>query len=164
MTSGHWLSVLARQGFAIGWDEILVGHDFGILPPAEIQAWAANLPGRGPSAEALAGLTGPALLTFEAALWAAVREATGKVPRPGGRRWAQAQDHWRTALLQDALAAPLGAEALALAVETIYELVGCPEDMLGLWTRSAPWEKRPAQAHPEAIQAFLRDRGGVRQP
>ncbi|HLO66591.1 MAG TPA: hypothetical protein VK188_06200 [Holophaga sp.] len=161
---GPWLAVLERQGVEVGWDELLVGHDFGLAGISDIQARVPGLPGAGPEAAALAALEGPALARFEAHLWAAVREATGKVPRPGGRRWALAQDRWRTALLQDALAAPLGEEALALAVESIYELVGCPEDMLGLWKRTAPWEGRPREADRGAIEAFLRDRGGVRVP
>lgn len=159
--TGPWLAVLERQGFEVGWDELLVGHDFGLAGIPEIQARVPALPGAGPAGAALAALDGPDLVTFEAHFWAAVGEATGKVPRPGGRRWALAQDRWRAALLLDALAAPLGGEALALAVESIYERVGCPEDMLGLWKRSAPWEGRPREADRKAIEAFLRDHRGV---
>ena len=37
MTRASWLALLERQGDAgtpIGWDEIVVGHDFGFLAPA----------------------------------------------------------------------------------------------------------------------------------
>ena len=112
----------------------------------------------GPLARELAALALDRTLRFEEILWAACGEATGKVPRPGGRRWAKAQDRWRLALLKDALAAPLGPEALAVAVESIYEGVGCPEDMLGLWQRPSPWEKKQGVADRQAILEFLRRR------
>jgi hypothetical protein len=52
--------------------------------------------------------------------------------------------------------APLSAEALAVAVESIYEKVGCPEDMLGLWQRPSPWEKKQGVADRKAITDFLK--------
>ncbi|BDU72993.1 hypothetical protein [Mesoterricola silvestris] len=155
-----WLSLLERQGTRVGWDELVTGHDFGLLTREEIQDW---LLAHGPL-----GPLGLAALEagdrFEAALWEASREATGKVPRPGGRRWAAAQDRWRLALLKDAMDAPLGAEALALAVEAIYEKVGCPEDMLGLWKRGCPWERKVPVADRSAIERFMQDRNGVGIP
>jgi len=116
-----------------GWDDMVVGYDFELLAPAAILSWAARLAPRGPALQALVGLEGAEMLEFEAMLWEACAECTGKAPRPGSRRWERSQDRWRVALLKDALAAPLTSEALALAVEAIYERLGCPEDMLGLW-------------------------------
>jgi len=159
-----WLALLARQsgeGRAIGWDEIVTGYDFGLLGPGEIQGWLEGRGPEGPLGRELASL-GPARApVFEETLWAACEEATGKVPRPGGRRWAAAQDRWRVALLLDALASPLTAQALAVAVESIYERVGCPEDMLGLWRRYSPCERRPGVADRDAIAHFLQQREGV---
>jgi hypothetical protein len=159
MAYGTWLGLLARQSpdrAAIGWDEIVVGHDFGLLDQAEIQAWAREREDPGPCCLGLAALDGERLARFEETLWAACVEATGQVPRPGGRRWARAQDRWRAALLQDALASPLSPEALAVAVESIYERVGCPEDMLGLWQRHSPWQRRQGGADRDAVARFLR--------
>ena len=159
MTCGTWLGLLARQSPAdvpIGWDEVVVGHDFGLLDPDEIQAWARERECPGPRCRELAALAGEGLARFEEALWAACAEGAGKVPRPGGMRWSRAQDRWRAALLQDALAAPLSPEALAVAVESIYERVGCPEDMLGLWQRHSPWQGRQGGADREAVARFLR--------
>ena len=160
MTQGIWLAVLDRQGGApIGWDELVVGYDFGLLAPAEILGWVREQAFEGPLCGELAALENS--LRFEEALWAACGEATGKVPRPGGKRWAAAQDRWRVALLKDVMDAPLTVEALAVAVESIYEKVGCPEDMLGLWHRPSPWEKRLGAADRKAIEAFLQERSGV---
>jgi len=162
MTYGIWLALLDRQVGAdapIGWDDLVVGHDFGFLGTGEIQAWIRDEPLEGPLCRELAALAGDGLLRFEEALWAACGEATGKVPRPGGRRWAQAQDRWRVALLKDLMEAPLSAEALAVAVESVYERVGCPEDMLDLWTRTCPWENKRAVADRQKVLAFLRRRG-----
>ena len=158
MTGSTWITLLARQtpaGAPIGWDEIVVGHDFGLLAPRDIQEWVPSQ-GGGPCCSALAALAGDRLERFEEALWAACCESTGKVPRPGGKRWARAQDRWRVALLKDALESPLSPEALAIAVESIYERVGCPEDMLGLWQRHCPWSSRPGRADRAAIAGFLR--------
>jgi len=159
MTQGNWIALLERQSSAfapIGWDEVVVGHDFGLLGPAEIQGWARERGFEGPCCVRLAGLEGEGLTRFEEALWAACAECTGKVPRPGGNRWGRAQDRWRVALLKDALASPLSAEALAVAVESIYELVGCPEDMLELWQRHSPWQQRQGSADHAAVARFLR--------
>lgn len=155
------LALLERQskpGQSIGWDELVVGHDFALVGPSEIQAWARPRAWEGPACRRLAALEGPDLERFEAALWAAATEATGKAPRPGGHRWARAQDRWRVALLMDALAAPLTPEALAVAVEQIYDQVGCPEDMLDLWQRTSPWENRPGRADQRKVEAFVRER------
>jgi hypothetical protein len=152
-----WLSLLERQGTPVGWDELVTGYDFGLLGQPEIQAWLLAHGPLGP--EAMAALEPGD--RFEAALWEAAKEATGKVPRPGGRRWAHAQDRWRLAMLRDVMEAPLTAEALAVAVETIYEKVGCPEDMLGLWKRGCPWEKKATVADRSAIERFIQDRNGI---
>jgi hypothetical protein len=158
MDTGSWIALWMRQAGTLAplsWDDLVVGHDFGFLGPQEIQAWLRDQGPLGPRGEALASLPPEGALRFEEMLWAASGEATGKVPRPGGGRWAKAQDRWRVVLLKDIMEAPLSAEALAVAVESIYERVGCPEDMLGLWQRVSPWEKRPGIANREAIQSFL---------
>lgn len=134
------------------WDDIISGHDFGLLNPAEIQAWVA---GEGPAALRLRGLEGEALRTFEAHLWAACVEAVGKTPRPGSSRWSLAQDRWREALLREALATETTAAHLARRVEQVYEQVGCPEDMLLMLRPSQPWSGTPATVDPQAVQRFL---------
>ena len=138
MNEGAWLPLLVRQsapGVLPSWDDLVVGYDFGLLTDTDIQGWLRTRPCTGPACQALVELAGEGLACFERALWEAATEATGKVPRPGGQRWARSQDRWRVALLKDAMASPVGAEALAVLVEAIYEKVGCPEDMLGLWGR-----------------------------
>ena len=158
MVIGNWLALLARQSpkdAAIGWDEVVVGYDFGFLKPEEIQSWVRDQGFGGSQCAHLAALDDPTLQCFEPALWEAAVEVTGKVPRPGGRRWAKAQDRWRVALLRDVMEAPLGPEALAVAVESIYECVGCPEDMLGLWSPANRWAGTAAAAHRPSIEAFL---------
>ena len=158
MTQGAWLPLLLRQTPANvpapSWDEMLVGHDFGLLCPAEIQDWVRAQDFPFESCQALVAMAGEALVVFEKALWMAITEATGKAPRPGGQRWAKAQDRWRVALLKDALESPVSPEALAVLVEAIYDMVGCPEDMIGLWRKSleAPGK---AVADRAKVQAFL---------
>jgi hypothetical protein len=158
MTQGTWLPLLQRQT-APGapppsWDEMLVGHDFGLLSPDEIQGWVRAQEFPFESCRTLAALEGEGLVCFEKALWDAITEATGKAPRPGGQRWAKAQDRWRVALLKDALESPVSPEALAVLVEAIYEAVGCPEDMLDLWRRPAAGPSK-GTADREKVQAFL---------
>ncbi|WP_243315743.1 hypothetical protein [Geothrix paludis] len=135
-----------------GWDDIVSGHDFGLLEAAEIQAWVA---GDGPAASRLRLLGGEALRTFEAHLWAACVEAVGRTPRPGSTGWSHAQDRWREALLREALAGECTASQLAAKVERIYEQVGCPEDMLLMLHPSQPWSGTPATVDPKAVQQFL---------
>ena len=134
------------------WDDLVTGHDFGFLGPAEIQAWAR---GDGPATLRLKALAGEGLRTFEAHLWAACAEAVGKTPRPGSARWSQAQDRWREALLREALATETTAAQLAVKVERLYEQVGCPEDMLGMLRPSQSWSGTPATVDPQAVQQFL---------
>lgn len=155
MHTGSWLSLLQRQlppEAPLDWSDLVVGYDFGLLTPAEVQAWVRENGPETPACRSLAGLEGGALEGFEPCLWEACAEATGRVPRPGGRRWAHAQDRWRLALLRDALEAPLAPAALAVAVERIYEQVGCPEDMLGLW----PFRSRAAD--PAAVRSWVQQR------
>jgi len=153
------IALLERQsepGQAVGWDELIVGHDFALVGPSDIQAWVRAGAFAGPACRRLADLEGADLERFEAALWEAATEATGKAPRPGGNRWARAQDRWRVALLRDALASPLTPDALAIAVERIYDQVGCPEDMLSLWHRPSPWEHKAGHADQLTVEAFIR--------
>jgi hypothetical protein len=143
------------------WDDMVTGHDFGFLSPAQIQAWA---PGEGSAAVRLRALEGEALRTFEAHLWAACAEAVGKTPRPGSARWSQAQDRWRDALLREALATESTASHLAQQVERLYEQVGCPEDMLAMLRPSQSWSGTPATVDPAAVQRFLdRSQKGARR-
>ncbi|MCE1228034.1 MAG: hypothetical protein LWX11_00870 [Firmicutes bacterium] len=156
MVIGNWLALLERQSQgASTWDDVVVGYDFGFLKPEEIQHWVRASADEGEACERLRSLVDPGLQCFESCLWQAAAEATGRAPRPGSRRWAQAQDRWRVALLRDLLEAPLTLEALGVAVETLYERVGCPEDMLGLWSGSAPWSQGPTLAQRAAIEAFV---------
>ncbi len=134
------------------WDDLVTGHDFSLLEPAEIQRWA---PGDGPAATRLRALEGDGLRFFEAHLWAACTEAAGRTPRPGSTGWYCAQDRWREALLRQALAAECTAAQLAAKVERIYEQVGCPEDMLRMLRPSQPWSGTPATVDPKAVQQFL---------
>jgi len=157
MSQGSWLSLLSRQT-APGvpppsWDEMLVGHDFGLLSPQEIQGWVRDQGLGLASCRVLAELEGEGLELFEKALWDAITEATGKAPRPGGQRWAKAQDRWRVALLKDALESPVTPEALAVLVEAIYEAVGCPEDMVELWRKPRGGQ---GTADRQKVEAFLK--------
>lgn len=159
MNLGNWMALLQRQSKAwepVTWNEVVVGYDFGFLAPAEIQRWVRCHGFRGEACRRLADAADPeALRDFEPMLWEACREATGRLPRPGGERWARAQDRWRVALIRDALDADLSAEALAVVIETIWERVGCPEDMVGLWHRPSRWEQGPASVDYQALQRFL---------
>ncbi|HWQ07886.1 MAG TPA: hypothetical protein VN436_02220 [Holophaga sp.] len=141
---------------SFGWAEVVVGHDFGLLSLAEIQAWVRSQPPLGPEARKLAALSGQELLRFEETLWAACVEATGtRLPRPGHRRWALAQDLWRTALLKEALLEPLDEAGFGEAVETIVDRVGCPEDMHGLLHRGQAWARTRARADRLAVMTFV---------
>jgi len=141
-----------------GWSEVVVGHDFGILSIREIQDWVRTLPTRGREAERLAFLEAPEFLRFEETLWTACREASGgRVPRPGHRHWAMAQDHWRMALLKEILAAPLDAGGFANAVEAAIDRVGSPEDMLPLVQRSFHRTGWTVSADRAKVEAFVRD-------
>jgi hypothetical protein len=164
MIVSNWLELMQRQTPGpITWDEIVVGYDFGFLGHADIQAWATSH-GEGPLCLQLINLRDDRLEFFEEVLWAAAAEATSKAPRPGGQRWAAAQDRWRISLLKDSMEASLSPEALAVIVESIYERVGCPEDMLHLWKRASPWEKVTPVADRDAIEAFLFRRGANYHP
>ncbi len=161
MNIGNWMALLQRQSQAnepITWNEMVVGYDFGLLKADDIQAWVRSHGFHGEACERLINLDGKGLQRFEETLWDACRECTGKLPRPGGTRWSSAQDRWRMALIQDALQADLTSEALAIILESIWERVGCPEDMVGLWHSGAPWEKRKAFVDYEALHHFLRKR------
>ena len=144
---------------APSWDDLVVGYDFGFLTSLEIQITVA---GDGSAVQRLRALEGSALKTFEAHLWAACAEATGKTPRPGSIRWSQAQDRWRDAMLREALGAETTATQLARTVERLYEQVGCPDDMLGMLRPSQAWSGTPATVDPAAVQRFL-ERGKQNQ-
>ncbi|HEX9083065.1 MAG TPA: hypothetical protein VF768_12365 [Holophagaceae bacterium] len=134
------------------WEDVIVGHDFGFLDPAQIQAWSEH---RFPSAPGSLLHAGDPR-DFEARLWTACAEATGRTPRPGSARWAEAQDRWRLAFLREALATESTLPQLAQRVERLYEQVGCPEDMLGMLRPSQSWSGLPARLDTRALADFLR--------
>ena len=139
-----------------GWDEVVVGYDFGILSIREIQDWLRTVGPLGLEGQRTANLEGPELLSFEASLWAACSEALGiREPRPGLTRWARAQDLWRTALLKEALAWPLESADFAEAIETIRDRVGCPEDMHGLVKTGCAWAGTVASVERSAVVTFV---------
>lgn len=155
MNGEHWLEILTRHnpvGEGPGWDDVIAGYDLGFLSHEAIQGWLSKYHPECPVCHALLALEGGGMLSFRSLLWDACAENTGKVPRPGSCRWERAQDRWRLAFLKDALDAPLTLQALALAVEAVYDQVGCPEDMLGLWNRTGP---RGKEANLVAIGAFI---------
>lgn len=137
------------------WDDLLVGYDFSLLTASEIQAWVSCMVHRGPAADRLALLEGEDLLGFEACLWEACLEATGRTPRPGNVRWIAAQDRWRMALLKELLSHDHTAHGLAERIETLYGLVGCPEDMLDMFSPAQGWSRKPATVHPHGVTSFL---------
>ena len=51
--------------------------------------------------------------------------------------------------------------ALALAIEGIYDQVGCPEDMLDLWSYRAPWQEALGRVNFDALYGFLGDGGSA---
>ena len=159
MSEDSRMPLLVRQSHPDAppaWDEMLVGYDFSLLAQEEIQGWARTQTCPGVACQALGALHGEGLLDFERALWTAITEATGKTPRPGSQRWAKAQDRWRVALLKDALEVAVSPEALAILVEGIYDAVGCPEDMVGLWRRPSGPGQRQSSADRSQIQDFIR--------
>ena len=157
MHTDGWTRQLLRfgGGGAITWTDVVAGYDFGLLTPEMVCAWVEAQPRLGEAGRRLLRLEGDEALTFEARMWEACAEHLGRVPRPGERSWAAAQDRWRKALLREALEADLTEPALARAIEAIYEQVGCPEDMLGLWERRSPWQGGPGRVEFAALWTFL---------
>lgn len=158
MLTNGWLSLPTRQApesAEPGWLDVVVGYDFSLLGPADIQRWLRMRGARGEAGARLISLAGEELLDFGIRLWEACEEELGCVPRPGVRAWSEAQDRWRKALLREALEADLTEGDLAAAIEHVYDRVGCPEDMLGLWSYRAPWQKAAARVDFEALSAFL---------
>jgi hypothetical protein len=150
-----WLAILKRHDDqAIGWHEVVVGYDLGFLAHEDIQAWARTNAFAGQAVETLC--TSDSSEPFQSMLWAACLEQCGALPRPGHARWLEAQDRWRLALLKDILATDLTPEALAIAVERLYEHMGCPEDMLRMLRPGRPQQNLPAVVDPAAMVAFLR--------
>lgn len=140
----------------VSWEDVIVGYDFSFLEALDIQTWVREMGFSGEAVEALLALEGPRLLDFEAHLWRACAEQRGKTPRPGNIHWIGAQDRWRMALLKDALAMDLTPAALAKTLEVIYERVGCPEDMLTLFSPAAAWTGKAPTADLPALGAFIR--------
>nr|WP_320131797.1 hypothetical protein [uncultured Holophaga sp.] len=145
MTRDCWIRIFTRHlepGAELSWEDLLVGYDFSLVSPLTLLAWAAEQAGKGPALQTFQAMR-PDDPGFEAALWEACMETSGTLPRPGHLRWERAQDRWRLALLREVLDAPLEPRALGAAVEAIYERVGCPEDMLGLWNAREGEAERP---------------------
>ncbi len=139
------------------WMDVVTGFDYGFLTRAEVQAWARAHdpnPQFHPACHRLA-MIDPEVENFQNALWDSCVEAQGSVFRIGQTRWLQSQDRWRVALIQEALEGDLSLHALAIALERIYDAFGCPDDMLHLWRRRAPWEKGVQAVDLPALQAFL---------
>jgi hypothetical protein len=135
----------------VTWTDIVTGYDFGLLEPNGIQDWVRRQNPSGPACVHLLSLEGADLLRFEESLWAACAEATEKhVARPGHLRWTQAQDSWRLVLLKEAMAQ--SPETFFDVARDIYEMVGCPEDMLDLWKRPAAPTGQPDWS---AVHAFI---------
>ena len=154
---------MCGRGGSLDWTELVAGYDFSLLGHEEIRRWIRAQGAKGEAALRLLALEGEDLLDFEQHLWEACTEAMGRVPRPGERCWAEAQDRWRRALLDEALEADLTEAALAQTIESIYERVGCPDDMLALWVRRSPWQGRAERVDFQALRRFL-GTGGARVP
>lgn len=158
MDAHRWTRLLHRLSATaapIGWAEVVAGYDFSLLGVDEVQGWVGAQGFEGEACRRLLALQGDELLDFEERMWEACTDCMGRVPRPGELLWARAQDRWRLALLREALEADLTEPALAQAIESIYECVGCPDDMLGLWGRRSPWQGRSERVHFDALWAFL---------
>ena len=158
MHADRWTSSLQRLSCTmepITWTEVVAGYDFGLLRAEEVRDWAMAQDFAGEACLRMQALQEEEWAGFEARMWEACAECLGRVPRPGDRLWGSAQDRWRKALLREALEADLTEAALAQAIESIYECGGCPEDMLGLWSRRSPWQGGPEQVNFEALVSFL---------
>lgn len=163
MPMNDWLRVLGARTpeyGEIGWLEVVAGYDFSLLEAAEIQRWLRMRGARGEAGAVMIALSGDDLPDFGLRLWEACAEEIGHVPRPGTRAWAIAQDRWRKALLRESLDADLTESALAGAIEGIYDQVGCPEDMLDLWSYRAPWQEALGRVNFDALYSFLGDGDG----
>lgn len=158
MSTGFGLMGFTRfLGHAPSWMDIVTGYDYAFLSREEVQAWAkahAPDPAVHPAVYHLATMD-PDTEAFQKALWAACAEVEGSVSRVGHARWLQSADRWRLALIRETLAGDLTLHTLAGALERIYDAFGCPDDMVALWDRKAPWEKRLGQADLVALQRFL---------
>ena len=160
MATNPGMTTLARRTPEygdIGWIEVVVGYDFSLLGPQDIQRWLRLRGARGEAGARMIALAGDDLLDFGFMMWEACAEEIGEVPRPGARAWSIAQDRWRKALLRESLDADLTEAALATAIEGIYDQVGCPEDMLDLWCYRAPWQEALGRVNFNALYGFLGD-------
>jgi len=158
MDAIRWTRLLHRLSGTsdpITWAEVVAGYDFSLLRAEAVQDWVREQRFPGEACARLVSLPQGEWLDFEARMWEACAESMGRVPRPGELVWSRAQDRWRRALLREALEADLTEPALAKAIEAIYECVGCPEDMLGLWGRKSPWQGHPDRVNFDALRAFL---------
>lgn len=158
MPMNQWLTILGTRTpeyGGIGWHELVAGYDFSLLGAAEIQHWLRMRGARGEAGAALIARSGEDLPDFGRRMWEACAEEIGYVPRPGTFAWSLAQDRWRKALLRECLGADLTEAALAGAIEGIYDRVGCPEDMLDLWSYRAPWQEALGRVNFDALYSFL---------
>jgi hypothetical protein len=158
MDAIRWTRLLHRLSGTsepITWTDVVAGFDFSLLRAEAVQDWVRAEGYRGEACLRLLAMQTEDMVDFEERMWEACAECLGRVPRPGELAWARAQDRWRRALLREALEADLTEPVLAQAIEAIYECVGCPDDMLGLWGRKSPWQGRSDRVNFEALCAFL---------
>lgn len=123
-------------GSGPGWEDLVVAQDYGLLQPGEILAWLGSGSQDRPLTREMVECAESSPM-FELALWSACRQVLGFVPRPGTSLWEAAQDRWRVVLLKHALAKAETPEGLGMAVRDIFEMLGMPEDMWGLWMGEA---------------------------
>lgn len=148
--------LLETKAFPTTWDDVFVGYELGLMTAEELRAWAHSSELTAPWRRELDHISD--LSDLENVLRRICIRAGGCPPRPQDARWLSARNRWRESLLAHALESPTDPEALAVAVETIYFCVGCPQDMRDLWSRSHPAEGRPAMASRDRVEAFLRHR------
>ncbi len=128
-----FLSTWGHLG-GLSWEDRILAYDFGLLAPGELLAWldpcdlahaeVQDLVQRGTRGEP----------DFEAALWRTCKDLSGRLPRPGSQGWDRAQDRWRAAFLKEVLRMTPDPVLRGTMVQAVYERLGFPEDMRGLWT------------------------------
>jgi hypothetical protein len=155
--------LLRRTPGPIQWEDVIVGHDFTLLNDEDVLAWVDAHGVEGENTQRLKDLCEEDKPYFLKLLRGACQEATGRIPRPGSHAWTQGQDRWRIALLRDVLEAASSPEALATLVESVYDMVGGPEDMLSLWHAPTRWDTRPHFADPNRVEAFVQRLEGLRR-
>jgi hypothetical protein len=156
MSHTNMLTRLLQQTHdPIQWEDVIVGFDFGLLEKEDVLDWIHRQRQSGYAIQRMDPISGNDLLHFEVFLRVACEKDIGRVPRIGNQAWMRGQDRWRIALLRDALEASPSEEALSKRVESVYASVGCPEDMLGLWSAPHYGDQRPHHAERKAVERFV---------